>query len=73
MTYPARDPPTQGIAAGVNAGPFPALPVAEADGDGLLTIAMCGANGRRGPYGSYVGGAGFLLRVGGRSAYSEGS
>ena len=59
-TYPASDPPTHGIAAGVNAGPLPAVPAAEAVGDGLLTIATYGARGRRVPYGSKDGRGGLL-------------
>ena len=55
-THPARDPPTQGKSAGVNAGAFPALAAAEevdGGGAGSLTIAMCDTSDLRGPYGSY--------------------
>lgn len=55
VTYPANDPPTQAIDAGVNAGALPAFAAARGDADdadgcdgaGLLRIAMCGMSGRR--------------------------
>lgn len=47
-TYPASEPPTQAIAAGANAGAFPALMLplgalgVDGGGDGLLTMAKYG-------------------------------
>ena len=57
MTYPAREPPTQGKVAGVKAGAFPpaGLPSGPDGGDGLLRICMKGASCRKGVYGSYEG------------------
>jgi len=43
-TYPAKDPPTHGSAAGENAGALPAVDLAAVDdeggGEGLLRILM---------------------------------
>ena len=64
-THPARDPPTQGKSAGVNAGGFPPLAAAEeADGGGAgsLTIAMCDTSDLRGAYASYRLGLPFVGR-----------
>lgn len=48
--YPASEPPTQAMVAGVNAGAFPALLLPRAPdggvGEGLFRIAKWGTNGR---------------------------
>jgi hypothetical protein len=55
-TDPAREPPTQGNAAGAKAGAFPVFPPGtrgpEGPGEVLFTIAMNGAKGRNTAYGS---------------------
>ena len=52
-SHPAKDPPTQGKAAGENAGALPALEpaVVGGGGEGLFNILMKGRRGRRGVYG----------------------
>jgi hypothetical protein len=48
--YPASEPPTQAMVAGVNAGAFPALVLAGAPdkgvGEGLFRMAKQGTKGR---------------------------
>jgi hypothetical protein len=52
QSYPAREPPTQGIMTGAKAGALPALTLATSDvgvgGDGLFRIAIYFVSGRRG-------------------------
>lgn len=55
-THPAREPPTQGKRAGVNAGALPALAAAEeveGGGAGSFIIAIDDSSDLRGAYGSY--------------------
>lgn len=51
VRYPAKEPPTQAIVAGENAGAFPALAPARAEpplgGLGLFKMAKWGSRGRR--------------------------
>ena len=65
VTYPANEPPTQAIHAGVKAGAVPAAlgffgPDSESPcslgGSGLLRIAICGKSCLRGAYRSKGGG-----------------
>lgn len=72
LTYPAKDPPTHDIVAGVNAGAFPAFEMG-GGGDGLFNMVKYGSNGHNGAYRSYGAGRGRSRRLGGREEAEAGN